>query len=68
MNSGQDNSNLPPNRDQAIRSSREQLERELVEAIESGEATEMTKADWARIREAIRARIGQNPNPGAASF
>lgn len=68
MNSGQDNSNLPPNRDEAIRWSREQLERELVEAIESAEATEMTKADWARICQAIRARIGQNPNSGAASF
>ncbi len=35
---------------------REELERKLIEGLQSGASTEMTKADWQELREGIRRR------------
>lgn len=44
-------------REDQKRKAREDLERKLVDALESGEATEMTQADWAHIRSAVHERL-----------
>jgi antitoxin ParD1/3/4 len=44
-------------REDQKRESRENLERKLIEAINSGEAKEMTREDWAHIHSAVRERL-----------
>lgn len=36
---------------------REELERELLEGLSSGPATEMTKAEWKELRDGLRKRL-----------
>ena len=44
-------------REKQRRAAREQLDRRLVEALDSGEMVEMTSADWAEIRNTARERL-----------
>ncbi len=36
---------------------REELERKLLEGLNSGSASEMTKADWKELRDGLRKRV-----------
>jgi antitoxin ParD1/3/4 len=47
-------------REDQKRKSREQLDQKLLEAIASGEATEMTPEDWRHIRATVRKRLTEN--------
>ena len=44
-------------REEQRRDAKEQLDRKLIEAIDSGEAVEMTSKDWDHIRSTVRARL-----------
>jgi antitoxin ParD1/3/4 len=44
-------------RDDQKRKSREALDRKLIEALDSGEAAEMTARDWEHIRSTVRQRL-----------
>ena len=44
-------------REEQRREAKEDLDRKLIEAIDSGEAVEMTSKDWEHIRSAVRARL-----------
>jgi antitoxin ParD1/3/4 len=44
-------------RDAQKRKAREQLDQKLVEALESGESSPMTGADWKHIRQTVRNRL-----------
>jgi antitoxin ParD1/3/4 len=52
-------------REDQKRTAREELERKLADALDSGEATEMTQADWAQIRSAVRERLKAKSNERA---
>lgn len=52
-------------REDQKRKARKALERKLVDALESGEATEMTQADWAHIRSTVRERLKAKSNKPA---
>lgn len=46
-------------RDDQRRKAQEESDRALISAIESGPATEMTRADWAHIRATVRERLAK---------
>jgi antitoxin ParD1/3/4 len=47
-------------REDQKRNAREDLDRKLIGALESGEATEMTSGDWEHIRSTVRQRLAGN--------
>ena len=48
-------------RDDQKRKAREQLDHKLVEALDSGEAKEITAEDWRHIRSTVRDRLAMKP-------
>ena len=48
-------------REDQKRNAREQLDHKLVEALDSGEAKEMTAKDWQHIRSTVRERLAGKP-------
>jgi antitoxin ParD1/3/4 len=51
-------------REDQKRKAHEELDRKLLEAIDSGEATEMTAADWKRVRATVRERLARKAKGG----
>lgn len=51
-------------REDQKRKARKALDDKLCEAVESGDAVEMTSRDWQRIRKAVRSRL--NTKAGTA--
>jgi antitoxin ParD1/3/4 len=51
-------------REDQKRKAREQLDRKLVEALDSGDAAEMTAQDWRKIRTTVRARLTARSKAG----
>lgn len=52
-------------REDQKRRSREELDRKLIEALDSGQATELTSQDWQHIRSTVRQRIAtKRAKPG----
>ena len=49
-------------RDDQKRKAREQLDQKLVDALDSGEAKEMTAEDWRHIRSTVRERLAGKPS------
>ena len=54
-------------REDQKRTAKERLEALLLEGIESGPATEMTKEDWDSIRKRVRARWEKGSGAGKAT-
>ena len=52
-------------RDDQVRRAQQELERRLLAAIEGGEATPMTTADWDDIKEAVKTKIAARAKKGA---
>ena len=44
-------------RDDQKRKTQEELEQRLLSALDSGEATPMTPADWAEIKDAVKTKV-----------
>ena len=44
-------------RQEQRREAQEHLDRKLIDAIDSGDAVEMTSKDWEHIRSSVRARL-----------
>jgi antitoxin ParD1/3/4 len=51
-------------REDQKRKAREHLDQKLIEALESGPATEMTREDWAQIRATVRQRLARKAKGG----
>ena len=51
-------------REDQKRKAHEELDRKLLEAIKSGEAKEMTGADWKQIRATVRERLAKRAKGG----
>ncbi len=52
-------------RDDQVRRAQQELERRLLAALEGGEATPMTAADWNDIKEAVKTKIAARAKKGA---
>jgi antitoxin ParD1/3/4 len=52
-------------RDDQVRRAQQELEMRLLAALDSGEATPMTAADWDDIKEAVRTKIAARAKKGA---
>ncbi len=48
-------------REDQKRNARQRLDEKLVEALESGDATEMTPEDWRQVRATVRERLSGKP-------
>ena len=46
------------------RKAREELDRKLIDALDSGESTPMTTADWKHIRATVRRRLAKKHKVG----
>ena len=51
-------------RDDQKRQAQEELERRLLSALDSGEATPMTSKDWDEIKGAVKAKIASRAKAG----
>lgn len=51
-------------REDQKRKAAEELDRKLVDAMESGQATEMTAKDWQHIRSTVRQRLASKAKAG----
>jgi antitoxin ParD1/3/4 len=51
-------------RDDQKRKAREGLDRQLISAIQSGDAAEMTTKDWQQIRATVRTRLSGKAKGG----
>ncbi len=52
-------------RDDQVRRAQQELERRLLAALEGGEATPMTAADWDDIKQAVKSKIAARAKKGA---
>src|SRR5512135_995063 len=52
-------------RDDQVRRAQQELERRLLAALDGGEATPMTAADWNDIKEAVKTKIAARAKKGA---
>ncbi len=52
-------------RDDQVRQAQQELERRLLAALEGGEATPMTAADWDDIKSAVKTKIAARAEKGA---
>ena len=52
-------------RDDQVRRAQQELERRLLAALEGGEATPMTAADWDDIKQAVKTKIAARAKKGA---
>jgi antitoxin ParD1/3/4 len=51
-------------REDQKRKAREELDRKLVEALDSGEPAELTPKDWQHIRSTVRQRVAKQATRG----
>lgn len=51
-------------REDQKRKAREELDRKLIEALDSGEPTELTSQDWQHIRSTVRQRVARRARKG----
>jgi antitoxin ParD1/3/4 len=51
-------------REDQKRQAAEELDRKLIDALESGESTEMTPKDWKHIRSTVRQRLASKAKAG----